>query len=64
MKRVLLFFCFSLGVSCAPSERDLQTQAQAFLDEYTVKFKALYYLSALAEWASNTNIVEGDTTNA
>lgn len=64
MKRVLLFFCFSLGVSCAPSERDLQTQAQAFLDEYTVKFKALYYLSALAEWASNTNIVEGDTANA
>lgn len=64
MKRALLFFCFSLGVSCAPSERDLQTQAQAFLDEYTVKFKALYYLSALAEWASNTNIVEGDTTNA
>lgn len=64
MKRVLLFFCFSLGVSCAPSERDLQTQAQAFLDEYTVKFKALYYLSALAEWASNTNIAEGDTTNA
>lgn len=64
MKRALLFFCFSLGVSCAPSERDLQTQAQAFLDEYTVKFKALYYLSALAEWASNTNIAEGDTTNA
>ncbi len=64
MKRVLLFFCFPLWVSCAPSERDLQTQAQAFLDEYTVKFKALYYLSALAEWASNTKIVEGDTTNA
>lgn len=64
MKRVLLFFCFSLGISCAPSERDLQTKAQAFLDEYTVKFKALYYLSALAEWDSNTKIVEGDTTNA
>lgn len=64
MKRVMLFFCFSFWVACAPSERELQSQAQAFLDEYTVKFKALSYLSALAEWASNTNIVAGDTTNA
>lgn len=64
MKNVLLLLCISLGVACTPSERELQSQAQAFLDEYTVKFKALYYLSALAEWASNTKIVEGDTTNA
>lgn len=64
MKSVLLLLCISLGVACTPSERELQSQAQVFLDEYTVKFKALYYLSALAEWASNTKIVEGDTTNA
>lgn len=41
-----------------------QQEAQAFLDSYTTTFQGLYTKSAEAEWASNTRIVEGDSTNA
>ncbi len=41
-----------------------QVDAQAFIDEYTSEYMKLQYASAKAEWASNTKIVEGDTTNA
>lgn len=41
-----------------------QADAQAYLDSYADEFQRLYYASALAEWASNTHIVEGDSTNA
>jgi peptidyl-dipeptidase A len=41
-----------------------QADAQAYLDSYAAEFQRLYYASALAEWASNTHIVEGDSTNA
>jgi peptidyl-dipeptidase A len=42
----------------------VKEQAQAFLDDYTKTFQGLYTKSAEAEWASNTRIVEGDSTNA
>jgi peptidyl-dipeptidase A len=41
-----------------------QADAQAYLDSYATEFQRLYYASAQAEWASNTHIVEGDSTNA
>ena len=43
---------------------NVKEEAQAFLDEYTEQYLQLYYTSSEAEWASNTKIVEGDTTNA
>ena len=42
----------------------VQKEAQAFLDQYSKTYQDLYTKSAEAEWASNTKIVEGDTTNA
>lgn len=39
-------------------------EAQAFIDGYSKRFQELYYASSQAEWASNTRIVEGDSTNA
>jgi peptidyl-dipeptidase A len=39
-------------------------EAQAFLDRYTATYQRLYAASSEAQWASNTHIVEGDTTNA
>ncbi|GAA4445481.1 M2 family metallopeptidase [Pontibacter saemangeumensis] len=42
----------------------VQQQAQTFLDSYSVTYQKLYTNSAEAEWASNTKIVEGDSTNA
>jgi len=38
--------------------------AQKFVDDYSRQFQKLAYASNLAEWRSNTHIVEGDTTNA
>ncbi|GAB3195873.1 peptidyl-dipeptidase A [Pontibacter aydingkolensis] len=43
---------------------EVQKEAQAFLDQYSKTYQDLYTQSAEAEWASNTKIVEGDTTNA
>ncbi|NEM98972.1 M2 family metallopeptidase [Pontibacter burrus] len=42
----------------------VQQEAQTFLDEYSTTYQDLYTKSAEAEWASNTKIVEGDSTNA
>lgn len=64
MKSFLLLAGLLLLAACAPSPQALQSQAQEFLDGYTARFKELSYASAQAEWASNTRIVAGDTTNA
>jgi peptidyl-dipeptidase A len=56
-----------LAVGCSGGDGGgsaVQTEAQAFLDAYTTEYLELQYESAEAEWASNTKIVEGDTTNA
>lgn len=45
----------------APSAAE---EVQRFLDEYQETYQRLYYTAQEAEWASNTRIVEGDTTNA
>jgi peptidyl-dipeptidase A len=47
-------------VNAGPAEQD----AQAFLAQYNKTFQKLYYESNVAEWRSNTRIVEGDTMNA
>lgn len=39
-------------------------EVQRFLDAYEEEYQGLHYESSLAEWALNTRIVEGDTTNA
>lgn len=41
-----------------------QAAAQAYLDQYAGEYQRLYTESANAEWASNTRIVTGDSTNA
>lgn len=42
----------------------LQDEAQKFIDAYTEEYLKLSYDYALADWKSNTVIIEGDTTNA
>ena len=39
-------------------------EAKTFLEAYNTEFQKLYYASAEAEWAANTQIVLGDTLNA
>jgi peptidyl-dipeptidase A len=47
-------------VTAGPAEKD----AQEFLAKYNVDYQKLSYESGIAEWRSNTVIVEGDTMNA
>jgi peptidyl-dipeptidase A len=60
---VLLVAASVMLASCGKKESPEQA-AQAFVDSYTAQFQKLYYEASLAEWASNTHIVENDTTNA
>src|SRR5687767_4378543 len=46
-------------VACAVT----QAAAQTFLDNYAREYQRLNIASSEAQWASNTRIVEGDTTN-
>ncbi len=57
----LLLAAMALFASCA---KNVEKDAQAFVDTYTVEFQKLSLAVNEAEWASNTHIVEGDTTNA
>lgn len=51
-----------VGLGCA--NRGLQQDVGEYLAGYEGRFQRLYYDWSKAEWASNTRIVEGDTTNA
>lgn len=65
MKPICSFFLLAMLFSCSGNKQAaLQQEAQTFLDQYTAQYLVLRYESSLANWASNTHIVEGDTTNA
>jgi peptidyl-dipeptidase A len=46
------------------NKKRLQKEADTFLQTYSAQYQKLYTASSEAEWASNTKIVEGDSTNA
>ena len=48
----------------ADSASATRMEAQRYLDEYARTYQELNTRSSLAEWESNTRIVEGDSTNA
>jgi peptidyl-dipeptidase A len=61
---------FGLAGCGAPQKREPQKDesqkdeaAQRFLDAYTPEYLRLYRQASLADWDSNTHIVEGDDTN-
>jgi len=56
---LLLTLAFATAPAGSPKD-----DAQGFIDSYTKEYMRLQYAAALAEWASNTHIVEGDTMNA
>jgi peptidyl-dipeptidase A len=59
--QALAIIALATAVATAgPAEKD----AQEFLANYNVDYQKLYYESGIAEWRSNTVIVEGDTMNA
>jgi peptidyl-dipeptidase A len=52
------------SAASAASAALVQADAQRYVADYERNYQQLYYASSLAEWDSNTRIVEGDTTNA
>ncbi len=58
---VVIVFNF---VPAAFGQANVGGEAQKFIDDYTAAWSKLRYESALAEWQSNTMIVDGDETNA
>lgn len=47
-----------------PTDAAPNARVQAFLDGYSKEFQTLYYASSQAEWKSNIEIIENDSTNA
>jgi peptidyl-dipeptidase A len=56
----LLFSCKDGGNKQGSA---VQQEAQKFIDGYTEQYVKLYTNSSEAQWKSNTEIVEGDSTN-
>ncbi|MBA3657585.1 MAG: M2 family metallopeptidase [Gemmatimonadaceae bacterium] len=59
----------ALTSACATVQQTIvpvvtQATAQQYLDRYSAEYQRLYYASSRAEWASNTRIVSGDSTNS
>lgn len=70
MKRLhFLFFLVAVVFSCTTTsikteDSSLASEVQQYLDNYTNEYVKLYYDLSLAQWETNTHIVEGDTMNA
>jgi peptidyl-dipeptidase A len=64
MWRTILILLAASLPSCSKSPQDLQKEVQAYLDSYATRYQELFYAANQADWASNTKIVEGDSTNA
>ena len=62
----ILLALYSCNSSKQPGtqEKEAALDAETFIRNYTQQFQTLYYESAEAEWAANTRIIEGDTSNA
>ena len=64
MKNLFFFFFLLVLVSCNTNKPVNNEDAQKFIDVYTIEFMNLSTASSEAQWAANTKIVEGDSTNA
>lgn len=58
---VLMMFAMASRAGARPSP---SIDARWFLMQYTEKYAKLRYAESLAEWESNTRIIEGDSANA
>ncbi len=64
MRKILLSGCALALLWACETKKDDKQEADAFLQAYSAEFQKLYTASSEAEWASNTKIVEGDSSNA
>ena len=59
----LFFSIIIIGIAACETPLSVQEETQQYLDTYNKKYQELYYASSKAEWQSNTEIIEGDSTN-
>ena len=66
MKKLLFIsvLAISLMAACKQDHSKIQGEAQTFIDGYTTEYVKLYTASSEAQWKSNIEIIEGDSTNA
>ena len=64
MKKLIFGAALLLLITACSNNAKIQEEAQAFIDSYTKEYARLYIASSEAQWASNTRIVQGDSTNA
>lgn len=64
MKKILFSCLVAVSLLSACSSNKMQQEAQQFIDTYTAEYQKLYTASSEAQWKSNIEIIEGDSTNA
>ncbi len=66
MKKILFITVLAIGMmaACKQDHSKIQSEAQTFIDGYTTEYVKLYTASSEAQWKSNIEIIEGDSTNA
>lgn len=64
MKKFLCVAVLMFALYGCKSGNGIQTEVQSYLDKYNAKYRELYTASSEAQWAVNTKIVAGDSTNA
>lgn len=67
MKHYVWFVWMLVGILSCNSEKkgdaaSIQADAASFLIDYNTQYQALYYTTSLAEWALQTQMIEGDST--
>ncbi|MDQ4141573.1 MAG: M2 family metallopeptidase, partial [Bacteroidota bacterium] len=64
MKKVVFSGLLLASFWSCQSKKNYKSEAETFLTKYSKEYQKLYTASAEAEWASNTKIIEGDSSNA
>jgi peptidyl-dipeptidase A len=64
MRNLLFLFAVLVITGCNTSKPVNNAEAQAFINAYTDEYVKLSTASSEAQWAANTKIIEGDSTNA
>lgn len=64
IRNLLLTVLLAISVACNTNKPVNNQEAPTFIDAYTTEYMKLSAASSEAQWAANTKIVEGDSTNA
>lgn len=64
MKKIAILFLLSVVFSCNNTNDHIKNEAQKFIDEYSKTYVKLLTADNDAQWKSNIEIKEGDSSNA